>query len=272
MITIDLQGIPVPALGFGTWRLRGDEARTAINTALGAGYRHLDTAQMYENEAEVGQAIRQSGVEREALFLTTKLWRDDLHHADVLRATDESLRRLGTEYVDLLLIHWPNEAIDLRETLDAFQEVRTQGKTRLIGVSNFTPSLLAQALDHVPDLTCNQVEYHPFLNQQTLLELVRKHGMMLTAYSPIVRGTVAENYTIRAIAETHGKSPVQVTLRWLLQQDRVAAIPRSATPDHITANLNLFDFALSEDEMDRMDALAENRRLINPDFAPAWEG
>ena len=271
MITIDLHGIAVPALGFGTWRLRGDEARAAVDTALGGGYRHIDTAQMYENEAEVGQALRASDVDRKALFLTTKIWRDDLRRADVLRVTDESLLKLNTDYVDLLLVHWPNETIDLRETLDAFQEVRAQGKARLIGVSNFTPSLLAQALDHVPDLACNQVEYHPFLGQNTLLELIRKHRLMLTAYSPIARGKVADNETIQAIAKAHGRNPVQVTLRWLLQQDRVAAIPRSATPSHIVANLDVFDFELEGGEMERIDALAENRRFVNPDFAPAWQ-
>lgn len=271
MTTIGIQGYAVPTLGFGTWRLTGREAERAVATALDVGYRHLDTAEIYENEAEVGRALHASGVDREAVFLTTKVWHDHLRRTDLLRATEASLRRLGTDYVDLLLVHWPTDAVPLKETLDALQEVRAQGSARLIGVSNFPPTLLERALDHVPDLACIQVEYHPFLGQATLLELARKHGMMLTAYSPIARGEVMNDGTLQTLAAAHGKTPSQVALRWLLQQDHVAAIPRSSNPEHIAANFDVFDFALSEDEMDRIAALPKDRRLVSPDFAPDWE-
>jgi 2,5-diketo-D-gluconate reductase B len=271
MIHIDVHGVAVPALGFGTWRLEGEDGRHAIETALDAGYRHLDTARAYDNEAEVGRALRASGVPREDVFLTTKVWRDDLRYRAVLREADESLRLLRTDYVDLLLVHWPNEDVELEETLDAFQEVRARGKARLIGVSNFPPALLEKALDLVPDLACDQVEYHPFLGQDTLLEVVGKHGLFLTAYSPIARGGVTQDQTIQTIAATHGRSAVQVTLRWLLQQDRVAAIPKASSPEHIRANFEVFDFALAEEEMEAIHALARGERMIDPEFAPAWE-
>ncbi|MDX1419822.1 MAG: aldo/keto reductase [Rubricoccaceae bacterium] len=271
MISIDVQGAAVPALGFGTWRLRGEDGRHAVSVALDAGYRHLDTAQAYDNEREVGRALRESGVSREEVFLTTKVWHDHLKYRDVLRSTDESLDRLGTDRVDLLLVHWPSDDVELEETLDAFQEARERGKTRLIGVSNFPPSLLEQALALVPDLANVQVEYHPFLGQDALLEIVREHGLFLTAYSPIARGEVARAQPIQEIAAVHGKSAVQVALRWLVQQERVAAIPRSSNPEHIRANAEVFDIALSEEEMAAISALARGERLVDPGFAPAWE-
>lgn len=271
MIHLDVQGTAVPALGFGTWQLRGEEARHAVETALSVGYRHVDTAPVYDNEREVGRALRASGVAREEVFLTTKVWRDDLKHRDVLRTVGRSLDYLKTDHVDLLLVHWPNERIELEETLDAFQEVRARGGARLLGVSNFTPPLLAQALALVPDLACVQVEYHPFLGQDALREMARAHGLMLTAYSPIARGAVVHDQTIQEIAATHGKSAVQVTLRWLLQQDRVAAIPRSADPAHVRANFEVFDFALAEEEMQAISGLARGERLVSPAFAPAWD-
>ena len=271
MIHLDVHGVSIPALGFGTWQLNGEAGRDAIETALDVGYRHLDTARSYGNEAEVGLAIRNSGVPRDDVFLTTKVAHGSLRYRDVLRSADESLERLRTDYVDLLLVHWPDPSVELEETLDAFQEVRARGRARLIGVSNFPPTLLEQALALVPDLACDQVEYHPFLGQDTLLGVVRKHGLCLTAYSPIARGDVAHDQTIQEIAAVHGRSAVQVTLRWLLQQDRVAAIPRSADPAHIRSNFEVFDFALSEEEMETLHALARGQRMIDPEFAPAWE-
>ncbi|HLT46300.1 MAG TPA: aldo/keto reductase [Rubricoccaceae bacterium] len=268
MTYIDVHGVAVPALGFGTWSLRGEDGLHAIATALDVGYRHLDTAQSYGNEREVARALRDSGLPREDVFLTTKVALGNLRYRDVLRTTDESLERLRTDYVDLLLVHWPDASVEMEETLDAFQEVRARGKTRLIGVSNFTPSLLERALELVPDLACNQVEYHPFLGQDTLLELVRKHGMVLTAYSPVARGRVANEWTIQEVAAVHGRSAAQVALRWLIQQDRVAAIPRSANPEHIRDNFEVFDFALAEEEMEAISDLARGERLVDPDFAP----
>jgi diketogulonate reductase-like aldo/keto reductase len=271
MIYIDLDDARVPALGFGTYRLEGRAARDGVAHALDLGYRHVDTAQVYGNETEVGQGLRDAETDRDAVFLTTKVWPDQFAYRKLIASTDESLRRLGTDYVDLLLLHWPNDDVELAETLDALQEVQHQGKARHIGVSNFTPSLLRRALEIAPGLACLQVEYHPLLDQSTLLEIVREHGLFLTAYTPIARNRVADEDTIRAIAEAHGKSPAQVTLRWHLQQPRVAAIPKAASAAHREANLDVFDFELSDEEMERIHGLArEDGRMIDPNFAPEW--
>lgn len=270
MIYHTIQGEDVPALGLGTFDLKDDVGRNAVAQALDTGYRNIDTAESYYNEATVGEGIQQADVAREDIFLTTKVWHDNLAPKDVRRAAEESLRKLQTDYVDLLLIHWPSsDDVPLEETLDAFTALREEGKTRHIGVSNFTPALLQRALDHAK-LFCIQVEYHPFLAQDDLLTLVRQHDLLLTAYSPIAQGKVMDNDTLRAIGETHGKSPVQVTLRWLVQQKNVAAIPRSSTAEHRAANFNIFDFELSDEEMARIGELAKGKRLVDPQFAPAW--
>lgn len=271
MIYIDLDDDRVPALGFGTYRLEGREARDGVAHALGLGYRHLDTAQVYGNETEVGQGLRDAGVARDAVFLTTKVWPDQFEYRKLIASTDESLRKLGTDYVDLLLLHWPNDDVELEETLDALQEVQHRSKARHIGVSNFTPSLLRRALEIAPGLVNNQVEYHPYLSQEKLLDVIREHELFLTAYTPIARNRVADDDTVRAIAEAHGKSPAQVTLRWHLQQDCVAAIPKAASAAHREANFDVFDFALSDEEMERIHGLAhEDGRMIDPNFAPEW--
>ncbi len=265
-----IQGERVPSLGLGTWQLRGAACRQAVEHALDLGYRHLDTAQMYENEDAVGQGLAHAPVDRDAVFLTTKIWHDSLAPADVRRTTEASLRRLGTDYVDLLLIHWPNPHIPLEQTLDAMLALQAEGKTRHIGVSNFPPSLLQRALAHTP-LFGIQVEYHPYLGQHRLLRLALAHDLMLTAYSPIAKARVLEDPVLQEIAETHGKTPIQVTLRWLIQQRPVTAIPRSARPSHRAANLDVFDFALSAEEMRRIARLDRGLRLVDPDFAPDWE-
>lgn len=265
-----IQGEPVPALGLGTWQLEGAPCRRAVEHALDLGYRHVDTAQAYQNEEAVGEGIRNAAVDRDQLFLTTKVQYDSLQPDAVRRTTEASLRKLQVEYVDLLLIHWPSEDVPLARTLAAFRALQEEGKTRHIGVSNFTPSLLQEALEHAP-IFCNQVEYHPFLGQETLLEMARAHDFMLTAYSPLARGQVLQNHTLREIGEAHGKSPVQVTLRWLIQQAQVAAIPKAASPEHRAGNFDLFDFSLSDDEMDRIFRLDRDERIIDPSFAPTWE-
>lgn len=263
------QGREVPALGFGTYKMTGSACREAVTHALEIGYRRVDTAQAYNNERAVGRGLREASADREEVFLTTKVRHTNLHPEDVRQSTEESLRQLQTDYVDLLLIHWPNEAVPLEATLDAMQELKDEGKTRHIGVSNFTPPLIKEALGYAPILA-NQVEYHPFLNQDAVLDLARAHDFMLTAYQPIARGTVADNATLQAIAEERAKSPVQVTLRWLLQQDQVTAIPKAARAEHRTANLDVFDFELSEEEMKRIHELSRGERRVNPSFAPAW--
>ncbi len=272
MIQIDIPGGTVPALGLGTWKLKGKDATEAVTHALDLGYRHIDTAQMYDNERAVGVGLRATDVDRDAVVLTTKVWRDDLSYRDFVDAADESLRRLGTDYVDLLLIHWPNEDVELKETLDAMQEVQHRQKAKHIGVSNFPSALVRDALEIAPGLVCDQVEYHPYLSQETLLDVVRGHGMFLTAYSPLARGEVFDEPVVREIAETHGKSPAQIILRWHLQQDRVAAIPKAASARHREANFEVFDFALSADEMAQIHGLAHaDGRMIDPGFAPDWD-
>jgi 2,5-diketo-D-gluconate reductase B len=268
---LEIQGMRVPALGLGTWQLEGRTCLRAVEEGLRLGYRHIDTAQLYGNEEEVGRAISSSGVPRGEIFLTTKVWTEGLDFGNVLRTTDGSLRRLGTDYVDLLLVHWPNPEIPLEETLSALQQLQEEGRALQIGVSNFPPSLLRQALEIVFPLFCIQVEYHPFLSQEVLLDMARRHDLMFTAYSPLARGEVAKDPTLKEIAQRHGKTPAQVTLRWLMQQDHVAAIPKASTPEHLRANLEVFDFVLSDEEMQQIFALDRGRRLINPGMAPDWE-
>jgi len=252
---IEIQGDRVPAIGFGTWQLAGDAAREGVRHALELGYRHIDTAQAYGNEAEVGRAIKESGVARDEVFITTKLRREELAGDRVGPVTDESLRRLDSGYIDLLLIHWPSEEVPLKVTLDAMVEQQEAGKVRHIGVSNFRTSLLNEAMAHTRIFT-DQVPYQPGRTQRGLCEVARTEDVLLTAYSPL-RGRGVADETIEAIAAEHGKTAAQVVLRWLVQQPNVSPIPRSANPDHRAANLDIFDFSLTDDDMARIHALAE---------------
>ena len=270
MIRLDVHGHSVPALGFGTWQLKGDAATDSVLDALDIGYRHLDTAQIYKNEAEVGKALAESAVPRGDVFLTTKVWRDHLAPDDVRASFAESLHKLGTDYVDLLLIHWPNDEVRLEQTLEAMLGLREEGTARLIGVSNFPPAQVRRALAVVPDLACNQVEHHVFLGQDSLRALVEAHGMMITAYSPIAQGQVLSNETLGRIGARYGKSAGQVALRWLVQQARTAAIPKASSHEHRVANFDIFDFTLGADEMAEIGDLEKGRRLVDPGFAPAW--
>lgn len=269
--TKDIQGTEVPAVGLGTWMLEGRECRDAVRDALEIGYRHLDTAQAYGNEQEVGRGLADSGVPREEVWLTTKLWLENLDFDRAVESARVSLGRLGTEYVDLLLVHWPPTGeVAISEPLRAMGRLQEDGLVRHIGVSNFTPSLLDEALDEA-EIFCEQVEYHPFLSQEELLLTCREWDLLLTAYSPLARGAVLEDRTLREIAESHGKGPAQVALRWLLQQEQVAAIPKAASPEHRRANFEVFDFELSLDEMEAIHGLARGERIIDPEFAPRWE-
>lgn len=272
MIEKTIRGEAIPALGFGTFELTGPEGEAAIRTAIELGYRQIDTAIRYGNEAEVGRAIAAAGVPRDELFVTTKIWYDDLAPERVHQRVGESLERLGLEHVDLLLVHWPGRDVSLGETLAAFADEKAQGRTRLIGVSNFTVALLDKALDvHKADLFCNQVEYHPYLSQAKLLARMRRADMLLNAYQPIARGKVFQSELLQEIGRRHGKSAAQVTLRWLIQQDNVGAIPRSSRVENMRANLDIFDFELSEAEMASILGLARGERLSNLPWAPEWD-
>ncbi|WP_118133466.1 aldo/keto reductase [Oceanicella sp. SM1341] len=273
MIYRDLGGMRMPALGFGTWELTGESGIEAVRTALDTGFRHIDTAVRYENEREVGTALKASGIARDELFVTTKVWHDSLRPEQVARSVSESLERLQLDRVDLLLVHWPSpEGVPLDETLAAFAEARAAGQTRAIGVSNFPVALIEQAVDRLGSpMAANQVEYHPFLDQSALLGALRARGMVLTAYQPIAGGAVFGNPVLEEVGLRHGKSAAQVALRWLMQQEGVAAIPRSGNPANIRANFDIFDFELAPEEMKAIFALRGNGRRVNPDFAPDWD-
>lgn len=262
----------VPALGLGTWQLKGEDCVNAVKTALNLGYRHIDTAQAYGNEDKVGEGIEKSEVDREEFFLTTKVWRDNLNEQNLKKSVDESLEKLGTDYVDLLLIHWPFEEMNLEEVLGEMEELVDEGKARNIGVSNFTSEQIDEAQEMTDvHLMTDQVEYHPFLDQTEVLSKCRERDMMLTAYSPLARGDVIGNETLKEIGERYGKSEVQVALRWLIQQENVAAIPKATSEEHIRANFDVFDFELSNEEMTRINDLGGNERKVDPDFGPEWD-
>ncbi|MGK7370700.1 MAG: aldo/keto reductase [Candidatus Halalkalibacterium sp. M3_1C_030] len=268
----NVQGIDIPEIGLGTYKLHDRECSNAVRMALDLGYRHIDTAQMYKNEREIGEALSVSNVPREDIFLTTKIWHTNLESEDVLQTTEETLRNLDTPYVDLLLIHWPNDQYDLRKTIEAMLVLRDQGKAMNIGVSNFPLSLLKKVNDEIrAPIFCNQVEFHPFLDQLDLLDYAIEKDILLTAYSPLAQGKVMENKVLQEIAENHGKSPAQISLRWLIEQENVVAIPKASTREHLQDNIDIFDFELSDEEFNRIDQLEKAERLVNPSFAPNWD-
>ncbi len=270
METVHAQNIGIPVLGFGTFRLRGEECRRAVEAALEIGYRHIDTAEIYGNESVVGEVLRASPVRRETLFVTTKAWKDDLSPEGVRRSLQGSLDRLGLEYVDLWLIHWPNPAYDLRVTLDAMMDLKDQGRTRAIGVSNFPVAMFEEASVLAP-VACNQVEYHPYLAQDAVLRAARAHHAAVTAYSPLAIGKVLNDSVLVAIGRKHGKSAAQVALRWLIQQPGVVAIPKAGDRKHAEENFDVFDFALDDEDMKSVGDLSRGVRLTNPAHAPRWE-
>jgi len=243
-----------------------------VAAAISQGYRHIDTAQMYANEAEVGEAIAASG-QRDSLFLTTKVWPDNFADGVLQKSVEESLKKLRVDAVDLLLLHWPRFQRPMKETVQALNVVKRRGLARHIGVSNFTVALLREAwsLSDEP-LVCNQVEYHPYLDQSPVLKEVRARGMALTAYQPLSLGKVFQDDTLVAIGKAHGKTAGQATLRWLIDQPQVAAIPKTATPARAAENIAL-DFTLTDIEHKRMDALKrpDGRNLNPPAVAPVWD-
>ncbi|KQT60295.1 MULTISPECIES: aldo/keto reductase [unclassified Aureimonas] len=274
MKIIEANGARIPAIGFGTYTLKGEAATDMVAKAIEAGYRHIDTARMYENEAEVGAGIRAAGLPRDELFVTTKIWRDDLAADRFAESADRAIEALGIGPVDLLLIHWPNADIPLEETIEALNAAKARGLTRHIGVANFPSPLLDEAAALSPSpLVCNQVEYHPFLAQEAVLGACERHGMALVAYSPLGQGgDILEHPLIVGIASKHGKTPSQVILNWEVSQDRVAAIPRTKNPDRLAINLDVFGFELDAEEKRSLDELSrQRRRLIDPQFAPVWD-
>jgi 2,5-diketo-D-gluconate reductase B len=270
MMTKQFGEAEVPAVGFGTYRLTGRECRAAVADALALGYRHIDTARAYENEQEVGRAIRESELDRDEVFVTTKIPMAVLEPTRLKRTVEGSLSELGINHVDLLLIHWPSDDVPLEASLDAMMELQRGGKTRFIGVSNFTPSLFQQAIRHAP-VICNQVEYHPYLGQRELLALCEVHGKMLTAYRSFANGNVHDDEVLREVGDRYHKSPAQVVLRWQIQHDPVVVIPKAASADHRKSNLNVFDFELTREEFRAIEDLDRGHRMVAPSWGPDWE-
>jgi 2,5-diketo-D-gluconate reductase B len=255
----------LPAVGFGTSPMTGGLSAETVAAALQVGYRHIDTARKYGTEHAVGEALRTAGVPRQDIFLTTKVSHENLRPADFARSVEESLKALQVDYVDLLLVHWPNPQIDVAEYMPALAKAKRAGLARHIGVANFTTRLLDQAVALCPEpLVALQAEYHPYLDQSKLLAAVRRHGLVFIAYCPLGRGRLFGDSVLADIAQARGRSVAQIALRWLLQQD-VASIPFSSKPERIADNFNVFDFTLSDAEMKRISALARtDGRVANP--------
>jgi len=269
---VDAHGAHIPQIGLGTMQLTGEAGVQAIKTALEIGYRHLDTAAHYGNEKENGEALRASGVKREDVFITTKIRQDDAMPDDFARMLDQSLSNLKLPQVDLLLIHWPSKTVPLALTIGALCKAKKDGKTKHVGVSNFTTALLDEAWKVTSEpLVCNQIEAHPFINQDKVIAASKKRGMAVVAYVPIARGKVPGAEAIERIGKAHNKSAAQVSLRYLIELGLVP-IPRSTNPNHLKANLNVFDFKLSDAEMAELKKLnATNMRVVNPPHAPVWD-
>ena len=268
--TITVQGVEVPKLGYGTWQVTGPDATEGVEDALRLGYRHIDTARAYGNEEEVGRGIKASGVAREDIFLTTKIWIDEYKPRHLKKAAEESLRRLQTDYLDLLLLHWPNPDVRLAKTLGAMAELREQGQIRELGVSNFPSALVTEALEHAP-VFANQVEYHPYLAQPVLLEQARERDLLLEAYSPFAHGHLHDDPVLTEIGEAHGKSAGQVALRWLLDQEQVVTLPKASSHERRAQNLDVFDFELGDAERAKIAGLERGMRTADPGFAPDWD-
>jgi diketogulonate reductase-like aldo/keto reductase len=269
---VEGNGARIPTLGLGTWQLRGDVCVETVEQALRLGYRHIDTAEMYGNEEEVGEGLRASRIPRDEVFVTTKVWPDHLAPADLARATKDSLARLRLERVDLLLIHWPNPRIPLAGTMAALCRMHAEGLARHIGVSNFTVPLIEEAvrLSTAP-LAVNQIEWHPFLDQSRVAAACRRHGLAVTAYSPLARGRVARDAALARIGARHGRTAGQVSLRFLVQEG-AAVIPRTEKRKRLEENMGAFDFALDAGEIAEIRGLARRgERVVDWSGAPEWD-
>ncbi len=256
MPSIEAHGARIPLIGLGTWDLRGKSCARMVEEAIGLGYRHIDTAAMYRNEAEVGEGLRASGIGRDEVFITTKVWSSNLHARDFERSARDSLANLKLPYVDLLLIHWPNSSVPLKETVGALCKMKRDGVARHVGVSNFTPQLIEEAVRlSTEPLVNNQIECHPYFDQTKTIAASHKHGLSVTAYSPIARGRVTGDAVLARVGNQHGKTAAQVCLRYLVQQD-IVVIPKTSQPARLKENFAIFDFKLAPGEMKQIAQLA----------------
>jgi 2,5-diketo-D-gluconate reductase B len=274
MHDVNANGASIPALGFGTFRMPAPDVLRILPHALKVGFRHIDTAQIYGNEAEVGDAIKISAVARGDIFLTTKVWVENYRPAAFVQSVEESLAKLKTDYVDLLLLHWPNDTVPLADQIGALNAVKDAGKVRHIGVSNFNTALMAEAIElSRSPLVTNQIEYHPYLDQTPVIHAAGKAGLAVTGYYGMADGMVFSDPVLKEIAAAHNRSIAQVVLRWLVQQDGIVALSKTVGEARASENIAIFDFTLTDEEMAAVHALAKpDGRIVSPDgLAPVWD-
>jgi 2,5-diketo-D-gluconate reductase B len=269
---LQTQGIRLPRLGLGTFRMQGDACRAAVESALSLGYRHIDTAEMYANEEAIGAAIASSGVPRKELHLTTKVWNENLAPEAIRRAFDASLKKLKLDFVDLYLVHWPSRTMNLPAVFETLMKLKEEGRTRAIGVANFTLALLKTTVEEIgAPIACNQIEYHVMLDQSKVKRYLDAKSIPLVAYCPLAQGRAANDETLIAIARKHNASAAQVALKWLLEKDNVAAIPKASRAESQKSNLDALRVRLDDDDREAIAALPKDKRFVNPGFAPAWD-
>jgi 2,5-diketo-D-gluconate reductase B len=272
MKIIKTQGVSIPRLGFGTFRMPGAESQPVVESAIALGFRHIDTAAMYENETAVGAALAASGVKRDELFVTTKVWHDQLSPDALRRAFDLSLGKLRLDYVDLYMIHWPTRDIDMAASLEALMQLRQRGLTLAIGVCNFNLPMIRCAIEEIgAPIAAHQVEYHAFLSQTPMLAYLRSKAIPLTAYAPLAQGRAANDPTLAAIGRKHGATAAQVAIAWLLDQHGVIAIPKAARPESQKANLDALGIRLDDEDRAAIATLPKDQRFVQPPFAPEWD-
>jgi 2,5-diketo-D-gluconate reductase B len=272
METFQTQGIQLPRLGLGTYRMQGDVCRAAVESALALGYRHIDTAEMYANEEAIGAAIASAGVKRNDLHITTKVWNENLSPDAMRRAFDTSLKKLRLDAVDLYLVHWPKPGMHLPSMFETLMKLKEEGRTRAIGVANFNIALLKTVVEELEaPIACNQIEYHVMLDQSKVKQYMKQKSIPLVAYCPLAQGRAASDETLLAIGKKHDASAAQVALRWLLDQDGVAAIPKASRRESQQANLEALKVKLDDDDRKKIAALPKGSRFVNPGFAPAWD-
>jgi 2,5-diketo-D-gluconate reductase B len=269
---LQTQGISLPRLGLGTYRLQGDACRAAVESALGLGYRHIDTAEMYGNEEAIGAALASTKIPRKDLHITTKVWNENLAPDAMRRSFDASLKKLRLDHVDLYLVHWPAKSMNLSAMFETLQKLKQEGRTRAIGVANFNIALLKTVVEEIKaPIACNQVEYHVMLDQTPLRKYMASKAIPLVAYCPLGQGRAASDETLIAIGRKHGASAAQVALKWLLDQDGVAAIPKASRAESQQANLDALNVGLDEEDLKAIAGLPKDKRFVNPGFAPAWD-